>query len=89
MSRIDQMLVQIEDRFKHHPPLNQKEIEYHEMIRTEFTGIAMELARSLPEKVTISREFALTLTHLEIAMFCCNAAYARNKPLVDENEVNE
>lgn len=88
MNRIDQMLKHIDERFMHHPPQNQEEIEYHEMIRTEFRGIAMELTRSLPEKVTTSREFSLTLTKLEEGLFWCNAAYARNKPLVDENKVD-
>lgn len=79
------MLQQIEDRFRHYPPRNQEEIEAHEMIRREFSGLALELTRSLPESVTTSREFALTLTYLEIAMFCCNAAYARNK--INEEEI--
>ena len=84
MSRIDQMLQQIEDRFKHHPPTNQEEIENHEMIRAEFKGIALELTRSLPEKVTTSRAFALVLTKLEQAMMWCNEAYERNMPTIDE-----
>lgn len=86
MDRKEQMLHQINERFSHHPPMNKEEVENHEMIRTEFKGIALELTRTLPESVTTSREFALTLTHLEIASYCCHAAYARNKPKEGDEE---
>lgn len=78
-TRTQKMIVEIEDRFQHHPPEDEKEVEIHAFIRAKFEDIATELVQELPEQVCTSREFAVTLTKIEEAMMWCNAAYARNK----------
>lgn len=72
-------LEQIQERFKHHPPRNQAEINVHEGIRGLFLATAATLLESLPEGVVQSREFAQVLTDLENGMMHCNQAYALHK----------
>lgn len=70
---------EIEERFKHHPPLNEAEIKVHETIRSICQEAALNLMVALPDKVINTREFAQTLSDLENAMYHANAAYARHK----------
>lgn len=68
----------IKNRFKHHAP-NQKKIEMHQEIRTQFSAFAVELNEFLP----VGREASLAQTALQEAAMWANAAIA----LSNEGEV--
>ena len=67
-------IVEIRDRFKHHPPSTDRIARTHERIRESLKNTAIELSLNLPS----CRETSLCLTKLEEAMFWANAAVARN-----------
>ena len=61
------------DRFKHHPPKDDKRAKDHEWARAALQRVAVDLDVGLPP----GREKALAMTKLEEALFWANAAIAR------------
>lgn len=64
----------LENRFTYHPPKGNQAERYTE-IRNRVKTLAEFLNSELPE----CREKALAFTHLEEAVFWCNASIARNE----------
>lgn len=64
----------LENRFTHHPPSSQAEIDIYQKVR----GLAYAYALTLDEVCPESRELSLAITHLEEVVFWANAALARN-----------
>lgn len=67
-------IVDLETRFTHHPP-NRDQFERCKMIRMR----AHELAKSINDKCSDSREKSLAITKLEEAVFWAEASIARNE----------
>ena len=82
------MSEELAHRFKYHPPSSDGVRHRHEDLREACALFASMILELVPE----GREQALTLTHIEQAMFWGNAGIARcpsNKvELVDDDEVN-
>lgn len=70
-----ELMLDLKNRFKHHPPRNEEEIQQHEQVRKLCLGLALELVTICP----VSRKLSLALTHLEEVMFFANGALARHK----------
>lgn len=68
---------EIDRRFKHHPPRDERDIGKHQTIRAEFAFLAQVLSEELPPDSVTGRENALANTALEQASFWAHAALAR------------
>lgn len=70
------------ERFRYHPPVNNRVVKEHELVRTLFMELAEEMNHRLPK----GREASLAITKLEEAMFWANAAIARNHSFYGESK---
>lgn len=68
-------MTELNDRFKHHPPVTKQDIADHDAVREVCLRAAQELRVIVPE----GREAALVQTKLEEAMFWANAGLARTR----------
>jgi len=69
-------LKRLENDHTYHPPIPElAQAERYGTIRGEIKNLAVRLLTLCPP----SRELSLALTHLEEAVFCANAAIARNE----------
>lgn len=66
--------VEIDNRFRYHPPPNDGVVRSHEQAREGCRRLAHWFDEELPD----GREKALAITKLEEALFWANAAIARN-----------
>ena len=64
----------IENRFTYHPP-KAGQAERYVYLRNQALNLAVDILRNCPA----SRERSRAFTHLEDAIFCANAAIARNE----------
>ena len=70
----EKMSEQLEKTFTYHAPKDDQP-ERYVLLRDQ----AKELAYSIVKNTPPSREQSLAITHLEAAIFCVNAAIARNE----------
>jgi len=68
------ILRQIENNHKHHPPINEHVVKAHELVRELTKQCALGLAGICPD----TWELSIALTKMEEAMYWANAAVARN-----------
>ena len=68
---------EITHRFAYHAPKNEATVKAHEKVRKLLGDLAQELDTMLPDDRP--HEKAMTLTHLDKAMWAANAAIARSR----------
>ncbi len=71
--------LELDERFKHHPPTHKGIEEAHNDVRRAFRT----MSRVVEELCPAGREKALALTKIEEAMFWANAAIARAQKVGD------
>ena len=65
---------EIEERFRHHPPRDQRQTDKYVHLRKKYAELAKEVCRQTPTSPEQSR----ALNALEESLFLANAAIARH-----------
>lgn len=70
----DEELIDLQNRFTHHPPKDENVTKKYEAIRGDALEVAILITRLAPK----SRERSLAITNIEQAVMWANAAIARD-----------